>query len=629
MIVLVPISTTQDAQTLAGIWAPLARQEGGSVTFVHVVRPLAPWRPGDSPEDAAEMVQQAAEQARTLGVNAQAVVIPGYDVAAALREVARDQNVDLLLLRWSSHAPALRRGPLGPVLDSLLDSPPCDVVVVRGDVPAEGPRRILIPTAGGPNVRLAVRVARTLAAGTGGAVTLLYVHTQRRTSHPPLPPAEVFRTTLGDLAGDPVFTTRVVEARGAVQGIREEAAQGYDLLFIGATEEGMLRRVLVGDVPLRVADGTPIPLAIAKRRAPRAHTLARRAWHWVDRALPDLSEGERADLYRRLRESTRAELDFHLRIGLSATIAALGMLLNSPAVIIGAMLVAPLMSATLAVGLGVTSGDGRLVRRATLRTLQGALIVVVIAALVAWVDPAAAITSEVAARARPTLLDLGVALASGMAGAYAVSRKDVQEALPGVAIAVALVPPLAAVGISLALGEWRVAAGALLLYATNMVSIAGVGGFTFLLMGFRPRIWSSTRLRVFWRGVFGLSLLLLLLLLPLGWLTQRSLAEARLQRQIDRALRESVQQVIGQPLMRYTWEHGSGETIWLDVQVQASRQIRREEAVALQDAISARLQRPVGLDVVAVPVIELDPKVSPAPAHTPAIDPGATPTRQP
>lgn len=620
----VPLETEEDVNLLAGIWAPLARQEQAPIYFAHVVPPLAP---PEAEKKARHLVATAVQQAEALGVNARGDVLVGYDVAAVLRERVSALKPFLVLLRWSELEPALPRAPMGAILDALLEAPPCDVLVVRGKVPTSRPLRILIPTAGGPNVPLAVRIARSLALATGGEVVLLYVRTPRGKVGEGPSPEERFQATLGEFAGDPVFTTRVVEARGPVQGILQEAKKDYDLLFVGATEERLLHRVLAGDVPRLLAQRSPIPMAIAKRGGRRPLAYARRALTWMDNLIPDLSEQERVDLYKRLKESARADLDFHVRMALAATIAALGLLLNSVAVIIGAMLVAPLMSAILAIGLGVVVGDGRLIRLAIVRVLQGAGLAVLLSLFVAWLDPLAQITPELLARSRPTLLDLGVAVASGLAGGYAVSRKEVQEALAGVAIAVALVPPLSAIGIALALGAWREAAGALLLYLTNMISIIGAGGVIFLLVGFRPRVWSSIRLRVFWRGLAGIVLLFALILTPLGWLTVREVSHARLQRAIGQAVEQSISEMGRMRLVKYTWREDRKGAIRLEVEVQTLENLRYADVLTLQDAISARLHRPVGVKIVVVPVIELDPRFPPTP--TPPPTPSPTPTFTP
>ena len=114
----------------------------------------------------------------------------------------------------------------------------------------------------------------------------------------------------------------------------------------------------------------------------------------------------------------------------SARAATVGLLLDSGAVIIGAMLVAPLMSPMLAFSLGLVLSDVRLIRLSIEAVFKGVVLAVIIAVFIGLLSPFKELTGEIMARTRPTLLDLAVALASGMAGAYALARKEVSAALP-------------------------------------------------------------------------------------------------------------------------------------------------------------------------------------------------------
>ena len=128
-------------------------------------------------------------------------------------------------------------------------------------------------------------------------------------------------------------------------------------------------------------------------------------------------------------------------ITLAAAIATIGLLLDNPAVIIGAMIVAPLMTPILGMGLSLVMGDSRFFWISFGTTFRGVLLAIITAVLVAAVVPGASITAEVLGRARPTVMDLAVALVSGTAAGYALCRKNVSAALAGVAIAAALAPP--------------------------------------------------------------------------------------------------------------------------------------------------------------------------------------------
>ncbi len=176
---------------------------------------------------------------------------------------------------------------------------------------------------------------------------------------------------------------------------------------------------------------------------------------------------------------------FFTLLVLSTIIAAGGLISDSAAVIIGAMIVAPLMTPMMGAAFGIISGNGRTAVIAVLTVGIGVVVVVAIAALMARLVPTGErITPEELARTSPRLLDLVVALAAGAAGAFATGRDDVSDALPGVAIAVSLVPPLAVVGITLAAGRGDLAEGAFLLFFTNFVAIVLAAVIVMTVMGY-------------------------------------------------------------------------------------------------------------------------------------------------
>ncbi len=196
---------------------------------------------------------------------------------------------------------------------------------------------------------------------------------------------------------------------------------------------------------------------------------------------------------------------FVITVILSAIIAALGMRSGQTAVIIGAMVIAPLLGPTMALALAATIGDIRLAWRALLTLAVGTAAALVCSALLGMVisvDPAA---PELQLRTIVQPADIALALAAGAAGVLALSR-GTSMSLIGVMIAVALVPPLAACGMLLGSGHPDAALRALLLFATNLVCINVAGIATFLIRGLPPRNWRLT-------GGIALGWLALLLLL--------------------------------------------------------------------------------------------------------------------
>lgn len=190
---------------------------------------------------------------------------------------------------------------------------------------------------------------------------------------------------------------------------------------------------------------------------------------------------------------------FYFMLVMSAVIATFGLLANSAAVIIGAMIVAPLMNPIVAMSYGLVAGRGQLITRSLLVVLTGTILTITVAFLFTEAIGWKLAGTEIVSRMRPTLLDLGVALAAGAAAAFAYTRPGVSSSLAGVAIAVALVPPLCTVGIAVALGhEASVevglaldsfsARGPLLLYLTNIVGIVFAGSMVFFWQYYRRRV---------------------------------------------------------------------------------------------------------------------------------------------
>ena len=231
--------------------------------------------------------------------------------------------------------------------------------------------------------------------------------------------------------------------------------------------------------------------------------------------IPQLNRDERIELSERLYEGSRCSFDYVALMVLATTIAALGLIQNSTAVVVGAMLVAPLMTPIIGAGLGVVQGNAMLVRLAGKSICIGFLVAIVTGFLIGFLAPGVALTDELMGRGAPNALDLGIAFASGLAAAYALARPNLSAALPGVAIAAALVPPIATVGISLAIGAFANARGAVLLFGTNVVAIIIGAALVLHLVGIRSarpgvgRVWVS-------RVVLMLLLITAILAVPLS-----------------------------------------------------------------------------------------------------------------
>ena len=197
-------------------------------------------------------------------------------------------------------------------------------------------------------------------------------------------------------------------------------------------------------------------------------------------------ETDYQELFVSLRNNAKLSSSFLVLMILSVLLALTGLYANSAPVIIGAMILAPLMSPVISLAMGLARTESSLIRNSLKTLVIGISAALFCAVLVAWIMPLENLTAEMRTRLSPTLLDLSVAIISGVAGAYAHAKEEVAKSLAGVAIAVALIPPLSVVGIGIGWADWSMARGAFLLFITNMFGISLAASVTFLAMGFAP-----------------------------------------------------------------------------------------------------------------------------------------------
>ena len=275
-----------------------------------------------------------------------------------------------------------------------------------------------------------------------------------------------------------------------------------------------------------------LAIAVVRAAQPTGERLRTALGTFLRLRVPQLERDERVVLVDEVEGKARWTFDFAALMLLATAIASLGLLADSVAVVIGAMLVAPLMTPLIGGGLALVQGNWPLWRRSQWAVLMGffaALAVGLLAGLGAR-QLGFGLTGELAARGEPTLLDLGVAFFSGVAASYCMARPSLSGALAGVAIAAALVPPIATVGICLSLGETATARGAALLFGTNVVAIVLGASVNFFLAGIRGHqssgSWARRLVIVFALACAGLAVPLTSVLV--GKVTEPRVLEQRL-----------------------------------------------------------------------------------------------------
>lgn len=301
---------------------------------------------------------------------------------------------------------------------------------------------------------------------------------------------------------------------------------------------------------------------------------------------------------------------FFVLLFLSTVIAAFGVINDSTATVIGAMIIAPLMTPIMATAAAIVMGKMDWSMRSLLLVVLGVTMVIVVSWLIGvLVNTISFISvtqnSQISSRISPRITDLCIALASGAAGAFAMSRDDIADSLPGVAISISLVPPLCVVGIALSAGDLTAAWGAMLLFLTNFFSILLAGGGVLALLGLgaasTQNLKGHARRRAF--IIIGLGLLLITIALAGTSIrvTRETLTEVQAFETVNGWLAES-----GYELESID---AHGGVVRLSIFGEGDLPSLSD----LESAIERRTRRPGAVDLVIVPVqrerLEVEPQM--------------------
>lgn len=240
---------------------------------------------------------------------------------------------------------------------------------------------------------------------------------------------------------------------------------------------------------------------------------------------PQTLEQMRSEL---LSEST-LDINYIVLILGSCVIATLGLLTDSAAVIIGAMIVAPLMLPIRGLAFGSLEGNVVLFRKGLISIIVGTILAIILAFLVGYLVKMPEFGSEVVARSKPTLLDLGIAVAAGGISGFAKVQPKVSGTLAGTAIAVALMPPICVIGLGLSQANLSLSLGATILYLTNLLGITLSCMLTFLIAGYTPL--NRAKKALSWALAFTS-----ILLIPLGISFVELMRQTQLEASLKRAL---------------------------------------------------------------------------------------------
>jgi uncharacterized hydrophobic protein (TIGR00271 family) len=551
------VVTQAEAATALVRWAArLAKMREETLTVLCCLlgEPILPLEPVSAkhPEGAEELLQVASEAVSEIqDMEVPLFVMRNPAPARAIIKVVQEKEIELLCIGMDFTLP--KDAMINRLGRRLLRFAPCKMFVLDpGDQDGSRYQRILLPM--GLHLRaFALRTAASLAEDLDCTVTPLEVGSyfgtdSREVAH---------RSLLSKLKDAGIEASKWIKPMVTLTGETWKSvvdkSRYCDLMLTGTTAIRDVRKFRVEERKQIGPEGPKVAIGLVRRwtlehKPSWIGMMTTHVFSW----LPTLDATDRIDLFDRLQVGARWNIDFMMMMCLSTAIASLGLIQNSTAVVIGAMVVAPLMTPLIGAGLGLVQGNTIFFRDSIKAMGFGIGAALLISLVLGFVVPMEELTPELLARGGPTIIDLGVAFLSGAAAAYAVARPSLLGALAGVAIAAALVPPLATVGISFAEGVWEVSEGAAILFATNLVAIILGAAFIYRRLGIQGS--SLGKGLPLWgrRTVLFLCLLAVILTAPLGYRLLQQLREGQtrpytlpVSQSMRKAIKERVHQEYG------------------------------------------------------------------------------------
>ena len=488
--------------------------------------------------------------------------------------------------------------------DKLFRKAPCSTLIVRmGETEYKRLEKVMVPCSGGPHSLEALTHLHTLSQSQGTVLTPLIVEPTAQVQGVMEEVGEHQLERMLAKVGLPTeshfIQPRVVVNDNVIEGLRNAISDDYDLVVLGCSGVSNVRKMLFSNMSEQMFNSnSKVSVAIYRSAKSRWQVYVDKFEFMCNVTIPQISRQDRVQLHENLHMNSTWNFDFVSLICLSTAIASLGLISNSTAVVIGAMLVAPLMTPMLASGLALVQGNMPMMINASRSIVFGFLAALGIGFLMGLMTPMEHLTAEILARGTPRIADMFIAFISGVAAAHCMSRPRLSAALPGVAIAAALVPPIAATGIALAKGIGSTAQGASVLFITNVICIILGSALTFYAAGIRAKRDKVGRL---WVRKLSITLILLmsLLLIPLssglinyigkqfGNESLQSLGEMK-------TLLKPVLKKFGvYHLEDLGYKEEKGKALLVTIQVHCSRVPDMKILEELEGVISSQLMRPV------------------------------------
>ena len=314
-----------------------------------------------------------------------------------------------------------------------------------------------------------------------------------------------------------------------------------------------------------------------------------------------IDEERQSKVYGEIKENAKGDFDFFVLTIFSAIIITLGLIVDSSAVVIGGMLLAPLVWPVLALSLAIIKGRSGLLQSSVSTLFRSTVVILLISFVLGFISPDYALRgSEFISRTSPTIFELFIALAAGFVGAFVITYPKIGAAIAGVVVAAALVPPITVMGLSVAHGNLEMAGGAFILYLSNLIAVTFSASILFLISKFKgPSTETGQDKRknnIRWTLIF-----LIVMAIPLLLITSEAIKEKNQQN----AIRQIIDAKFPMATITSVNIEDKDEVVIIDVTIQHSDILTENQVDNLADMLSQKMNKSVVPRITVVPIVKL------------------------
>ncbi|HIE56252.1 MAG TPA: DUF389 domain-containing protein, partial [Chromatiaceae bacterium] len=431
--VLVYVDDLENAEKVIRAGAMLTQLKQGRLLILMVLELAAGAAPETKRQEAKQLRQALADKIVQLDipdVPVESMVRISHKTAVGIRDTIWEEDADFVIFS----ALDSQKGPQQKDnIAYIINIIPKEIAIVYRSS-SEDTRNILVPLFGSGHDAAALKLAQEIAQKNDGKVIAFYQSPGKLTAKRQEEAQSFVQSILNELDNTQNIEEKIIFNTKVEQGILDEAAD-EDMIIMGLRTEGIFRQTQLDGRPIHVAQKSSVPTLLIKRKEETIQYITNRTIGLLTSWLPDLTAKDRSTVALDMRHKAVGDPDFYILLTLATAIAYFGLVQNSTAVIIGAMLIAPLMNPMMSIAFGISVANFKLMGLGANTTLRGIIAAIAIATVLTILLPPQPVTDQILSRTQPTYLDLLVALFSGAAGAYAMTRVNLAGAIPGVAIA--------------------------------------------------------------------------------------------------------------------------------------------------------------------------------------------------